>query len=124
MAVKFAILTFRKNLSNLTIHIQMDNKVVLSYLLKMEGTHSLELLKISKSIWRYLLSWDHNYCRIFNKLIESPSRLGVSEFQGSFGLETASKHVSEHIQRFWISNSGPLWIQTVPSLSTIRSMEA
>ena len=35
MAVKFAILIFKKNLSNLTIHIQMDNKVVLSYLLKM-----------------------------------------------------------------------------------------
>ena len=33
----------------------MDNKVALLYLLKM-GTHSLELLKISKSIWHYLLS--------------------------------------------------------------------
>ena len=56
MAVKFAILTFTKNLSNLTIHIQMDNKVALSFLLKMGGTHSLELLKISKSICHYLLS--------------------------------------------------------------------
>ena len=27
MALKFAILTFTKNLSHLTIHIQMDNKV-------------------------------------------------------------------------------------------------
>ena len=56
VAVKFAILTFTKNLSNLTIHIQMDNKIALSYLLKMGGTHSLELLKISNSIWHYLLS--------------------------------------------------------------------
>ena len=55
MAIKFAILIFKKNLSNLTIHIQMDNKVALSYLLKMEGTHSLKLLKISKPIWHYLL---------------------------------------------------------------------
>ena len=53
---KFAMLTFTKNLSNLTIHIQMDNKVALLYLLKMEGAHILELLKISKSIWHYLLS--------------------------------------------------------------------
>ena len=33
----------------------MDNKVALAYLLKMRGTHNLELLKISKSIWHYLL---------------------------------------------------------------------
>ena len=56
MAVKFAILIFKKNLSNLTTHIQMDSKVALSYLLKMEGTHSLKLLKISKPIWHYQLS--------------------------------------------------------------------
>ena len=34
-ALKFAILTFIKNLSHLTIHIQVDNKVALAYLLKM-----------------------------------------------------------------------------------------
>ena len=49
MAVKFAILTFTRNLSILTIHIQMDKKVTLSYLLK------VKFLKISKSIWHYLL---------------------------------------------------------------------
>ena len=56
MAMKSAILAFTKNLSNLAIHIQMDNKVVLSCLLKMKGTHSPDPLKISKSIWKYLLS--------------------------------------------------------------------
>ena len=56
MTVKFAILTFTKNLSNLIIHIQMGNIFALSYLLKMGGTHSLELLSISMSIWHYLLS--------------------------------------------------------------------
>ena len=50
MAVKFAILTFTKNLSNLTIHIQMDRKVTLSYILKMGSTRRLEILKISKLI--------------------------------------------------------------------------
>ena len=58
MAVKFAILTFTKNLTNLTIHIQIDNKVALLYLLKMGSTDSLELLKITQlqSVWRFLLS--------------------------------------------------------------------
>ena len=70
------------------------------------------------------VSWDHNYCKIFTKQTECLSRLGVSEFQGSLRLKTASKHVSEHNQTFWISNSGPLCIQAVPSSSTIRSIEA
>ena len=51
MAAKFAILTFRNNLSILTNHTQKDNKVALLRLLKMGVTHSLELLKISSSIW-------------------------------------------------------------------------
>ena len=55
--LKFAIRTFTKNVSNLSIPIQLNKKVALSYLLKMQGTHSLELLKISKSIWHYLLSY-------------------------------------------------------------------
>ena len=38
-------------------------------------------------------------------------------------LGTASKYVLEHNQTFWITNSGPLLIQAVPSTSTIRSME-
>ena len=70
------------------------------------------------------VSWDHNYCRIFTKQIECPRRLEVSKCQGSLRLETASKHVSGHNQTFWISSSGPLCIQTVPSTSTIRCMEA
>ena len=68
------------------------------------------------------ISWDHNYCTIFTKQVECPSRLGVSECQG-LRLETASEYVSEHNQTFWISNSGPLSIQAVPSTSAICSME-
>ena len=56
LALKVSIQTFTKNLSHLTIHAQMDNKAALAYLLKMGGTHNPQLLKISKSIWNYLLS--------------------------------------------------------------------
>ena len=70
------------------------------------------------------VSWDHNYCRIFINEIECPNRLGVSECQGSLRLETAAKHISEHNQIFWISNSESLSIQAVPSTSTICSMQA
>ena len=37
------------------IHVQVANKVALAYFLKMCGTRSPQLLKISKSIWNYLL---------------------------------------------------------------------
>ena len=40
LALKFAILTFTNNLSHLTIHVQVDNKSALAYLLKMGGTRS------------------------------------------------------------------------------------
>ena len=56
ITLTFAVLTFKKNLSHLTIHVQADNKVTLENLLKMGGTCNSQLLKISKSIWKYLLS--------------------------------------------------------------------
>ena len=66
----------------------------------------------------------HNYCRIFTKQFKCPSRLGGSECQGFLRLETASKHVSEHNQTFWISSSGHLSMQAVSSASKIHSLEA
>ena len=55
LALKFAMLTFTKNLSHWTIHVQVDKKVALAHLLKMGGNRSPQFLKISKSIWNYLL---------------------------------------------------------------------
>ena len=80
LASKFAILTFTKNLSHMTIHVQVDNKVVLAYLLKMGGTRSSQLLKISKSIWNYLLSG-----QITTNAEYLPSRL--TEQTGSPGMQ-------------------------------------
>ena len=55
LALKSVILTFTKNLSVLTIHVEVDNKVALAYLLKMGGTRNPQLLKSGKLIWNYLL---------------------------------------------------------------------
>ena len=72
LALKFTILIFTKNLPHLTIHVQIDNKVALTYLLKMGGTGSSQFLKISKSISNYLLS------RLITTTAEHlPSRLNV-----------------------------------------------
>ena len=56
LAVKLAILTFTKTLKVTLIHLQIDNITALSYLQKMGGTKSPELLEISKQIWEYLIS--------------------------------------------------------------------
>ena len=48
LALKFEILTFKNNLSHLTVHV--DNKVTLVHVLKMGGTRNPQHLKISKSI--------------------------------------------------------------------------
>ena len=62
MAVKFAVLTFTKNLSNLSIHIQMDDKVALSYLLKMGGGGVQFRASKNQQINLALsaVSWDYN----------------------------------------------------------------
>ena len=43
-------------LEHLTIHAQVDNKVALACLLVMGATRNPRLLKISKSVWNYLIS--------------------------------------------------------------------
>ena len=56
-AAKLAILTFTRNRQNLnSIHIQMDNMVALTYLVKMGGTNNHILVKLTKQIWDFLIS--------------------------------------------------------------------
>ena len=52
-AAHLAILTFTKFKIAQRIHVQMDNKVALSYLVK---THNKDLFSLSKQIWDYLKS--------------------------------------------------------------------
>ena len=53
MATRLEILTFIKGKSDFSIHLEIDNKTALSYLLKTGGTRNRQLLDISKSIWQY-----------------------------------------------------------------------
>ena len=56
-AVKYTILTFFHLHANaLSICIQMDNIVAISYLVKMGGTRNKSLTVLSKKIWDYLLT--------------------------------------------------------------------
>ena len=51
IAAEFEILTIAKAQSNIVIHLKIDNKTALSYLLKMRDKHNRNFLHISKYIW-------------------------------------------------------------------------
>ena len=55
-AARIALLTYIPMFRVTSVHMQMDNIVALTYLLKMGGTKSLDLLTESKEIWGFLLS--------------------------------------------------------------------
>ena len=57
MAAELAIKTFVSlHPLDKNIHLMIDNKTALSYLLKMGGTKSVPLMKRTKNIWQFLLS--------------------------------------------------------------------
>ena len=55
-ALKLALLSFTKNKEIRAMHFQIDNTTALRYLTKIEGVKSLEMIKLRKEIWDYLLS--------------------------------------------------------------------
>ena len=57
LAVKLAIQTFTKYRGVKAIHLQVDNIVALTYLMKMGGTQNLKMVELAKEIWEYLLKW-------------------------------------------------------------------
>ena len=54
-AFKLVLETFSKAQEIKSLHILMDNVVVLTYFLKLEGTKKLQMVCLSKQIWKLLL---------------------------------------------------------------------
>ena len=98
LAIKLAIQTFSKTLKHKVIHIQVNNMVALTYLLKMRGTKNLKLGQLAKEIWDQSSSmWDHSYCRVPFQQTECDSRLGVKKQFGLLRMETSSPVISENL---------------------------
>ena len=57
LAAELAIKSFTKEKKPSSIHMRIDNTSALSYLIKMGGTGSLEMIGITKRIWNYLLQY-------------------------------------------------------------------
>ena len=50
-----AVKTFAKDRENLSIRLRMDNTTAISYVNRMGGTHSYNLLAIAGSLWQWCL---------------------------------------------------------------------
>ena len=55
-AVMFAVKSFTKDMSQVNVHLRVDNTTTMSYINKMGGTKSMDMINISKSLWDYCLS--------------------------------------------------------------------
>ena len=74
-----AVVTFTKETKKVTVHRQLDNKSALTYLLKMGLIQKLEMIKIYKDIWTYLLAKNVSITgKNLPSKIELYSRPGVS----------------------------------------------
>ena len=73
ITVKLTIQTFTKYGDVKAIHLQVDNIVALTYLMKMGGTQNLKMVELAKEIWEYLLKWG-----ITNTAEHLPSKLNVA----------------------------------------------
>ena len=54
--VKLAILIFYRYKKDVAVHVQMDNKAALAYLVKMGGTRNLLMIQEAKKIWEFCLA--------------------------------------------------------------------
>ena len=86
IAVKLGVLSFTKNVAKTAIHLQIDNTCALSYLLKMGGTHNMQMLKLSKEIWEYLF---HKQITITAEYL--PSKLNVEADWESRNINNSSE---------------------------------
>ena len=81
LALKLLIITFTRNLSHLTIHVPVENKIALAYISLEEGwqPQSTAFKNQQASLELSTISSDYNYCRVASKQVECQSRLGVQE---------------------------------------------
>jgi hypothetical protein len=54
-AALFAVRAFTANRTDIHVHLRMDNRTAITYILKMGGTRSPVLLQIAQELWKYSL---------------------------------------------------------------------
>ena len=109
IAAKFAILTFTKGQSNIAIHLQIDNKTALSYLLKMEGVGYTQQKTLAHQQVHLELPSPQpncNVCRVPSQCSKCTCRLGITKCQGQFRMETKCFSFPRDCNTHGTTNSG------------------
>ena len=124
-AAKLAILTFIYMHPEVKpIHLQMENIVGLSYVVKMGATHNKVLSDINKEIWDYFaFERDHNYCRVPTWGFESRSRFPVAVYERLEQIETKTTDFSCTRQYKGDTRHRSLCISSLPLTSLLYFLE-
>ena len=88
LLVMFAILTIPKMWKMSAIHIEVDNMIALSYLLKMGRTNADLKENLGVCTW----AGDHDYCRTVTRESQLQGRLGILALERFLRMETVSSN--------------------------------
>ena len=123
IAAKFAIPTFTKEQSNIAIHLQIDNKTALSYLLKMGGyTQHRALERQQVHLELPSQQTNCNVCRVPSQCSKCTCRLGITKCQGQFRMETRCFSFPRDCNTHETTSSASVCIQALPPTSLINCM--
>ena len=105
------------------IHLKIDNKAALSYLLEMEGTKNEHMIKLSKEIWHYLLNHNMSITEEYlpsalNTVAERESRKKNRPFRVAISSQSFSSGFST--TRFY--NNRTNCFTPMPSTTSIYSL--
>ena len=118
-AAKFAILAFtRMHPSVQSIHLQVDNVVVFSYLVKVCGGYSQQISHRYKQRDLGLLAGqrDHNYSRIPSRCSQQGSRFPVASSERLQRMEVGSQSLSNNMQQVGTSRRRSFCFKNFPNI--------
>ena len=108
-----------------SVHIQVDSQTALSHLLKIGGTKSQELLRVSKEIWDYLLKHQIMItAEYLPSLPKSSGRLGVEKSKGFHSVEIMSERIPENLPEGGSTRDRSICFSVVQSAPSLLLMEA
>ena len=90
LALKLALETFLKGQEITSLHIKMEYIVALTYFLKMGGTKNLQMVCLSKQIWKLLLSKKVTDSRVPSQCTKQACRHRISPQDRFFRMEAGS----------------------------------
>ena len=95
-AVHLVLLTFTKIFKNKSFHVQIDNMVAPTYLLKIGGITSQERLSLAKKLVLSVVESDHKYKRVFVVFSQHKGRSCIKPFSRQERMVALQGNILEH----------------------------